>query len=258
MMCVAKFWNRRPGLLETAIIDVDGSLFETTGETKEGMDISYKGTWGFHPLLISLANTNEVLYTVNRSGNKTSNDGCIPWLDKAIAVVKLYSEKIILRGDTDFSCCTKLDDWSMRKIDFVLGMGTNSALARKTKELPDSAWKPLVRKEKRAIKTTPRTKFENEREKRVIERGYINIRLNHEEVAEFVHQPTACEKSYRIVVVRKNLTKLEGKDELLEYYKYFYYITSLDIDQDDVVQMANEKVQSRKFGGANEKWCKCI
>lgn len=40
-----------------ALVDADGTLAPTTGECKQGMDISYKGTWGYAPLIVSLANT---------------------------------------------------------------------------------------------------------------------------------------------------------------------------------------------------------
>jgi hypothetical protein len=71
-----RVWSKAPrGFLKETIIDVDGTLAGTLGECKQGMDISYKGIWGYHPLIISLANTNEVLYLVNRSGNVVSHDG---------------------------------------------------------------------------------------------------------------------------------------------------------------------------------------
>ena len=67
-----KLWTGRGADLlgEVAYLDVDGTIVPTTGELKQGMDISYKGIWGYAPLLITLANTREVLYLVNRPGNE--------------------------------------------------------------------------------------------------------------------------------------------------------------------------------------------
>ena len=51
-------WRQQPaGFFEEAVLDADGTLAPTSGECKEGMDIAYDGTWGYHPLLISLAQT---------------------------------------------------------------------------------------------------------------------------------------------------------------------------------------------------------
>ena len=55
-----KVWERQPKeFFRKAILNMDGTMAETTGECKEGMDISYKGIWGYAPLLISLAQTRE-------------------------------------------------------------------------------------------------------------------------------------------------------------------------------------------------------
>ena len=44
----------------------------------------------------------------------------------------------------------------------------------------------------------------------VRERGYVNKRLNYEDVAEYEYRPAKCRKTYRMVVVRKNISKMKG------------------------------------------------
>jgi len=103
-----KIWRkRREDIGDMAIVDADGTMSETEGECKEGMDISYDGKWGYNPLVISLANTQEVIYLVNRSGNRPSHDGAGEWIDRAISLLEGEFEKICLRGDTDFSLTSK-------------------------------------------------------------------------------------------------------------------------------------------------------
>jgi hypothetical protein len=66
-----RVWKQQsPEFFRCATIDADGTIAPTFGECKRGMGMSYKGEWGFHPLLISLANTKEPLYLVNRPGNR--------------------------------------------------------------------------------------------------------------------------------------------------------------------------------------------
>jgi len=236
-----RVWGESSQEFEEAYIDIDGTLAPTSGECKRGMDISYKGIWGYHPLLISLGNTKEVLYLVNRPGNVVSHQDCAPWIDKAIALLKPFSKKICLRGDTDFSLTQYFDQWS-EDADFVFGMDARSGLVERAVNLPDDAWVELVRKEKYTVKTQARLKPENIKEEIVRERGYKNIRLESEDVAEFEYSPTKCKESYRMVVVRKNLSVEKGEDRLFDEIRYFFYITTRrDISSDQVVRLANER-----------------
>jgi hypothetical protein len=103
-------WARQPTkFFQRATIDLDGTLVVTTGECKAGMDISYKGTWGYHPLLVSLAETGEALRLVNRSGNRPSHEGAAEEADEAIALCRRAGfRKIVLRGDRAFSQSQRL------------------------------------------------------------------------------------------------------------------------------------------------------
>src|SRR5262249_23929230 len=97
---------------QPARIDADGTIVETTGACKQGMDLAYAGQWGYHPQVVSLANTGEPLLIINRSGNRPSHEGAAAYLTRAVALCRRAGWKdVLLRGDTDFSQTAYLDAW---------------------------------------------------------------------------------------------------------------------------------------------------
>jgi hypothetical protein len=227
-----RVWQERqrlePGFLRAAVIDVDGTTAATLGECKHGIGLSYKGIWGYAPLLVSLANTGEPLYLVNRPGNVPSHQDAASYVDQAIALVQPYAERTCLRGDTDFSLTAHFDRWA-EQVDFVFGMDAQPNLKRLAAALPETAWQELARTPPDAS-TRPgrRTRQRGERVKAAIvrARGYKNIRLCSEQVAEFSYRPGPCTRDYRMVVVRKNLSVERGETVLFDDIRYFFYITT--------------------------------
>ncbi len=226
-----------------AYIDVDGTMAPTHGQCKAGMDISHKGIWGYAPLIVSLANTKEVLYLINRPGNVPSHTDAAKWIDNAIEQVKPHAPRLCLRGDTDFSLTKHFDRWA-DEADFIFGMDNNAAMRRCALALDEACWQRLERKPKyETLTDQTRERFqENEKERIVKERGYVNLKLNFEDVAEFSYQPGNCKRLYRVVALRKNITKMKGELALLPDIRYFFYITTrTDLTPAEVVYCANER-----------------
>lgn len=238
-------WAGQPEtFFEQAIIDMDGFLVETTGQCKRGMDIAYDGTWGYHALVLTLANTGETLTVVNRSGNRPSQEGAAEQVDRALRVCfRGGFRRALLRGDTKFAQTEHLDRWHADpRVRFVFGYEALPNLRALAEDLPDRAWRPLRRPAPYAVKTKPRQRPDNVKEAVVVAREFENRRLRSEEVAEFNYQPTACKQTYRMVVVKKNISVEKGERVLFDQVVYFFYITNDWVSEADaIVFSANDR-----------------
>lgn len=221
-------WSRQPdSFFDRAVIDMDGHLVGTHGECKQGMDIAYDGTWGYHPLVVSLANTGEVLSITNRPGNRPSHEGAAALCDRAIALCRRAGfRSILLRGDTDFSQTKHLDRWDAEGVLFHFGYDAMSNVQELAENLEEKAWKKLVRPARYEVRTQPRSRPHKTKDQIIREREFKHLEQQSEEVAEFHYRPTNCKKTYRMIVVRKNISVERGERRLFDEYRYFFYITN--------------------------------
>jgi Transposase DDE domain group 1 len=239
-----RVWAQQPPeFFAQAILEADGSIVPSDAECKRGMDFAYDGQYGYHPLLISLANTAEPLFLLNRGGNRPSPEQADVYLDKAIALCRRAGFlRILMRGDTKFTQTRHLDRWDEAgDTYFVFGYEAYDALKARADDLPAAAYR-LLRRPPRPIKTSERQKPERVKPEIVRERGYENIQLLEEMVAEFAYRPTACTKSYRMIVLRKRVEVNKGQLRLFEEYRYFFYITNdRTMTAEEVVFSANDR-----------------
>lgn len=222
-------WAEQPDdFRDRATIDMDGTLVETSGACKAGMDIAYDGTWGYHPLVVSLAETGEVLSLVNRSGNRPSSEGAAAQVDRAVWLcLRARFRRIVLRGDTDFSQTEHLDRWhALSEVRFVFGYSAMPNLIDIAEQLSASEWQPLRRPPRYPVRTRPRQRPDPIKDRIVRQRQFDVLRLRSEEVAEFDYRPTACARAYRMVVVRKHISREKGEAVLFPEVRYFFYLTN--------------------------------
>jgi hypothetical protein len=247
-----RVWKEQAdGFLEEAFIDADGTLAPTEGRCKQGVDISYNGVWGYHPLVVSLANTAEPLFLVNRSGNRPSHEHADIYFDKAAALCRRAGfKRITFRGDTDFTQTRHLDRWDEGSIRFIFGIDAMSNLKGLAERLPDLEYNELERPARYTIKTVPRQARERHKEQVVRQRQFDTLKLVGEEVAEFDYRPVACKKTYRVVVLREKLVVEKGQMWLFEPDRFFSYITNdRATPASEIVLLANDRCDQENLIG---------
>ena len=75
------------------------------------------------------------------------------------------------------------------------------------------------------------------------QKGFENKVLEAESVAELDYRPNKCKKTYRMVVVRKNISVQKGEVVLFDEIRYFFYITN----RRDLTRPHSKSLSSGRF-----------
>ena len=213
---------------------MDGTITPTDAECMEGIDYcAHKRTWGYGPLVLTLAQTGEALYVVNRPASAPSHLGAAEWMDRAFRLVRPMFETVWFRGDTDFSLTVNFDRWNRQGAKFIFGYDAYPNLIEIAQNLPETAWKELKRPPKYEIKTQPRQKPDNVKREIIAKRKFNHIEQVKEEVASFPYRPGKCKSPYRMIVLKKYLRITKGDEIIGQDIVVFFYITNDQTTQKD-------------------------
>ncbi len=234
-----RYGRRRQPL---AVVDIDSHLKKVYGAKKEGADFSYKGTWSYHPLVMSLAGTQECLRLVNRPGNAGDRDGVVGHLKVLFPRLNRRFKKVVVRGDSQFFSSAIFETCEEHGQYFAIVSPTFQNLMRQAEKLPGSRWKPFVPRSQRG-RTPPKPKRKrrrNRRRKIVLQRRMRDLKLEKQWVAEFRYSPTRCASTFRVIVRRQRIEETK-QGMLFELWRYRFLITNLRGSAQDVVDLTYQR-----------------
>ena len=132
---------------ERVILDIDATLV-TSHSDKEGAAGTYKGGYGFHPLLCFEATTGEALAGILRPGNAGSNTATdhVEVLDLALAQLPpgALNPGTLVRCDSAGATHAFLSAVAARGLSFSVGCDLSGRVRDAILALPESAWTPAL------------------------------------------------------------------------------------------------------------------
>ena len=143
---LARAWAAGGGPGEGPLtIDLDSTICETYGLSKEGARHGYTGQRGYHPLLAVAAGTGEVLMARLREGRATTARGAAHFLRETVSRVRYAGAKgqITVRADSGFythgvvKVCRKTD------VRFSITVRLRQNLRNLIEAIPESDWRPI-------------------------------------------------------------------------------------------------------------------
>jgi hypothetical protein len=133
---------------ERIIIDIDATLIGAHSE-KEGAAGTFKGGFGFHPLLAYLDETREALAGALRPGNAGANTAAdhIEVVELALEQLPrtvVQSAQIVVRTDSAGATHEFTDELRGARINFLMGFDLTEAVRTAILSLPETAWRPAI------------------------------------------------------------------------------------------------------------------
>jgi hypothetical protein len=154
----AKVWEARA--LDEVVLDVDAALVEVHSEHKERAASTYKGGYGFHPMLCFADATGEALAGLLRPGNAVANSGADQLAVVDLAVAQLPEDyqlghrpgddaaavvhRVVVRADTAGAVASFVTALVARNIEFSVGGRVNEQLSAAIDAVPAGAWRRAI------------------------------------------------------------------------------------------------------------------
>lgn len=220
-------WQERYGRKkqDLATVDMDSHIHHVYGDQKEGADFTYKGGYGYHPLVISMADTHECLRLINRPGNVPSAQGAAGQIESLEPLLHSRFRRVLWRGDSAFSRQDIFEACERHSMYFAMVSTEQRNFEALGDAIAHSRWQAF-RAHERAAGKAKRKRRANLRSQCARKRGKRDLKLEKQWVAEIAYKPTRSQTHYRLIIRRQRIEE-SYQGELYELWRYRYVLTNL-------------------------------
>lgn len=250
-----RVWQRKYGRHKAplALVDLDSNVHRVYGDKKEGADFSYKGYVAYHPLIISLANTQECLRLVNRPGNVPSAAGAGKQVREIAPRLKKHFRQVVYRGDSAFAQQDLYDACEAHNQFFAFVSKEESNFYGLAEEIAESEWKPFLTRQQRARRERPipaakrRKRRPNRRRQLALARQKRDLKLCKQWVTEIPYKPVRSKTTFRLVIRRQLIEEHDQTGRLFDLWRYRYVITNLkDRRATEIIDLTYQRCDQEK------------
>ncbi len=240
-----RVWKRRYGKKKAAraIVDLDSCVRPVYGDQKEGTDFTYKGSFGYHPLVISLAGSMECLRLINRSGNTTSADGSESHLRELFPMLGRHFKQVIIRGDSAFANQKIFDACDEAGHSFAVVSPQQQNFASLFEALPGDQWKPYRHREPSENRLRKhRKRGPNRRRERARTRNKRDLQLTKQWIAEIPYRPDRSDRTYRLIARYQEIEEHEqGHLFMLTRFRYVLSNLPSSVSAEEVMDLTYQR-----------------
>jgi len=243
-----RVWQKRlkKKKLDQIVVDVDSHIHAVYGEKKEGADFGYTGEWSYHPLIVSIAGTGEILRIINRSGNAPSAEGTADVLDEILPMLKRRARQVVVRGDSAFCRADIMQVCEKHEVKFAFVCACHPPLVANAGKIAKSAWKRFRTRAHREhlsdVVKSRRKRRRNRKRRRALQRQKHDLKLHRQWIAEVPHQPARISSTFRLIIRRQLIHETDTQGDLFETWRYRFVLTNItDRPAQDVVDLTYER-----------------
>ena len=128
------------------VVDVDSTICEVVGKTKQGASYGYTHVLGYHPLLATIAGTGEILHGRLRKGSANTQRGTTRFVNELVARARRDDpmRKLTVRFDAGFWSNATMANLTRLDVRYTMAIRTSvAAVQTAIAGIAEDAWQPI-------------------------------------------------------------------------------------------------------------------